>query len=50
MADRYEIKDSWLIGNGGNNVKVNGFTSDGNFFYAATDEGLKRAAINSKSF
>jgi hypothetical protein len=26
---------------------VNGFTSDASFFYAATDEGLKRAAINS---
>jgi hypothetical protein len=45
-GDRYEVKDSWFIGNGGNQVKVNGFTSDGNFFYAATDEGLKKAAIN----
>lgn len=41
-GDRYEIKDSWKIGDNGNNVKVNGFTSDGSFFYAATDEGLKR--------
>jgi hypothetical protein len=46
-GDRYEVKDSWFIGNGGNQVKVNGFTSDGAFFYAATEEGLKRAAINS---
>ena len=46
-GDRFEVKESWLIGNGGNNVKVNGFTSDGIFFYAATDEGLKKAAINS---
>jgi hypothetical protein len=45
-GDRYEVKDSWFIGNGGNQVKVNGFTSDDNFFYAATDEGLKKAAIN----
>ncbi|MEI9810006.1 MAG: hypothetical protein WDO16_20245 [Bacteroidota bacterium] len=42
-GDRYEVKDSWFIGNGGNQVKVNGVTSDGTFFYAATDEGLKRA-------
>jgi TSS9, PorZ, N-terminal beta-propeller domain/Two component regulator propeller len=48
-GDRYEIKDSWFIGNGGNQVKVNGFTSDGNFFYAATDEGLKKAAINANN-
>jgi len=45
-GERYEIKDSWLIGNGGNQVKVNGLSSDNNFFYAATDEGLKKAPIN----
>lgn len=41
-GDRYEVKDSWFIGNGGNYVKVNGFTSDPDFFYAATEEGLKK--------
>jgi hypothetical protein len=46
-GSRFEVKESWFIGNGGNSVKVNGFTSDGSFFYAATEEGLKRAAINS---
>lgn len=46
-GDHYEIKESWFIGNSGNSVKVNGFTSDANYFYAATDEGLKRAALNS---
>jgi len=45
-GDRYEVRDSWFIGNGGNPVKVNGFTSDGNFFYAATEEGLKKTAVN----
>src|SRR6185369_15843268 len=45
----YEVKDSWFIGNGGNKVKVNGFTGDGTFFYAATDEGLKRVAVNSNN-
>ena len=39
-GDRYEVKDSWFIGNGGNQIKVNGFSSDGSFFYAATEEGL----------
>ncbi|MBK9464233.1 MAG: T9SS type A sorting domain-containing protein [Chitinophagaceae bacterium] len=41
------MKDSWFIGNGGNQVKVNGFTSDGTYFYAATEEGLKKVARNS---
>lgn len=45
-GDKYEIKDSWFIGNGGNYVRVNGFTGDGTYFYAATEEGLKKAAIN----
>lgn len=46
-GDKYEVKDSWFIGNGGNQVKVNGFTSDGTFFYAATEEGLKKVPMNS---
>jgi hypothetical protein len=45
-GDRYEVKASWFIGNGGNPVRINGFTSDGVFFYAATEEGLKKAAIS----
>lgn len=45
-GERYEVKDSWFIGNGGNPVRVNGFTSDAGFYYAATQEGLKRAAVN----
>lgn len=45
-GDRNEVKDSWFIGNGGNQVKVNGFASDGSFFYAATEEGLKKTASN----
>jgi len=45
-GERYEVKDSWFIGNGGNPVKVNGFTSDAAFFYAATEEGLKKTPLN----
>jgi hypothetical protein len=44
-ADKYEIKDSWFIGFTGGYVKVNGFTKTANFFYAATEEGLKRALV-----
>jgi hypothetical protein len=43
---KYEVKDSWFIGNGGNQVKVNGFTASNGFFYAATEEGLKSIASN----
>lgn len=48
-GERYEVKDTWFIGSGGARVKVNGFTSDGSFYYAATEEGLKKAAINGGS-
>lgn len=44
--DRYEISDTWLIGSGGQQVQVNGITTDGQFYYAATNEGLKRASIS----
>ncbi len=45
-GDKYEVKDSWFIGNGGQQVKVNGFASDAAMFYAATEQGLKRAFRN----
>jgi len=48
-GDRYEVKDSWFIGNDGQQVKVNGFTNDGSMFYAATDQGLKRALRNASN-
>jgi hypothetical protein len=48
-GERYEVKDSWFIGNGGNPVKVNGFTGDGSNFYAATEEGLKKVPVNSSN-
>jgi len=44
---KYEIKDTWFIGNNGSQIKVNGFCSDGSFFYAATEEGLKSISITS---
>src|SRR6478609_3339176 len=43
---RYEIKDTWFIGNNGSQVKVNGVSNDGTFFFAATEEGLKSAPVN----
>ena len=32
-GERYEIKDSWFIGNNGSQVKVNSLISDAGFFY-----------------
>lgn len=46
-GDKYEIKDTWLLGNGGNPVKVNGFTTDATYYYAATEQGLKKALLTS---
>ncbi|MEP6746445.1 MAG: two-component regulator propeller domain-containing protein [Bacteroidota bacterium] len=43
--NKYEVKDTYIIGSTGNNIKVGGLTSDAVSFYAATDEGLKQAAI-----
>lgn len=43
-AEKYEVKESWFIGATGGYVKVNSFVRNGGFFYAATEEGLKRIA------
>lgn len=48
-GEKYEVKDSWFIGNGGGQVKVNGFTNNTDFFYAATEEGLKRTSVNTSN-
>ena len=44
---KYEIKDTWFIGNAGGQIKINGLSNDGSQFYAATEEGLKSIAANS---
>lgn len=44
---KYEIKDTWIIGNNGNQVSVNSIGIQNGFCYAATNEGLKRAPLNS---
>ncbi len=46
---KYEVKDTWYIGNGGAQVVVNGIATDGSFWYAATNEGLKKASVNATS-
>ncbi len=43
---RFEIKDTWKIGNNGALVNITGLTSSDTFWYAATAEGTKTAAKN----
>lgn len=44
-TEKLEIGDTWVIGNGGAYTKINAVTSDGSYYYAATDQGLKRAPV-----
>ncbi len=46
-GDRHEVKDTWVIGNNGEKVRVNSFTANSNHYYAATIEGLKRTSLTS---
>ncbi|MEJ7767851.1 MAG: two-component regulator propeller domain-containing protein [Chitinophagaceae bacterium] len=43
---KYEVKDTYIVGNNGLPVKISGVVTDGSYLYAATEEGLKRAVIN----
>ncbi len=47
LADlrKFEIKDTWFLGKNGAQVSIYSFTADATDFYAATEEGLKKAAI-----
>jgi len=46
---RHEVKDTYIIGDNGQQLRVNGFTTDKDFFYAATDQGLKLASVNNSN-
>jgi ligand-binding sensor domain-containing protein len=41
---KYEVSNTFIIGNSGGNVQVNAFAADATRFYAATEEGLKVAS------
>src|SRR6266850_8192437 len=43
---KFEVKDTYIIGNSGNRIRVSAVASDNNYLYAATEEGLKRADRN----
>ena len=44
--DKKEIKDTWYIGPNGAAININDLTADNNFFYAATNNGIYKAAVN----
>ena len=43
---RKEVKDTYYIGPNGSSLTVNDLTADNNFFYAATNTGIYKAAVN----
>ncbi len=45
-TDRNEIKDTYYIGPSGATVNVRDITSDGTYFFAATDEGVYKALLS----
>lgn len=47
-ASLKEIKDTYIFGAGGMNIKVNSVCSDGTKLYAATDEGLFSALLSNQ--
>ncbi|MEX0988629.1 MAG: hypothetical protein WD052_14215, partial [Bacteroidales bacterium] len=44
--NKLEITDTYYIGDNGDPLKVNQVTSDALYFYAATDEGVRKAEIS----
>ncbi len=43
---KHEIKDTYMFGEGGTQISVNDITFDGQFLFAATEEGIYKADIN----
>jgi hypothetical protein len=47
--EKHEVRDTYIIGNGGSKIGINAVTADGTYFYAASKEGLKKALINNSN-
>ncbi len=47
--EKKEIKDTYFIGNNGSYLLVNDMTFDGQYLYAATENGIYKADINSSN-
>jgi ligand-binding sensor domain-containing protein len=48
-AEKYEIRDSWIIGENGGPVKTYMFTRANGNYYAATEEGLKATPVSTSN-
>lgn len=46
---QHEVRDTYIIGSTGNKIRVNAVAADGSFFYAATEEGIKKAPVNNSN-
>ncbi|BDX37726.1 ABC transporter substrate-binding protein [Tenuifilaceae bacterium CYCD] len=44
--DKKEVKDTYFLGDGGNNLKINNLTVFNNQFWAATENGLMSASVS----
>lgn len=44
---KYEIKDTWFLGNNGSQLAVYNMAKDDNYFYITTEIGLKKSFFNS---
>jgi len=45
-SKKYEIRETWIIGSNGRFAKTFMFAKDNNYYYAATEEGLKRTSVS----
>lgn len=45
-VDKYEIKESYFIGDNASNVNVQSITFSDNYIYAATNQGIYKAILN----
>ncbi|MDA3824082.1 MAG: hypothetical protein PF450_15915 [Bacteroidales bacterium] len=43
---KFEITETYYIGDNGTQLQINQLSSDGTYFYAATEKGIKMAAIS----
>jgi ligand-binding sensor domain-containing protein len=46
---KYEIRDSWILGENGGPVKTHMFTISNGNYYAATEEGLKTTSVTTSN-
>ncbi|NML20393.1 hypothetical protein HHL16_05885 [Pseudoflavitalea sp. G-6-1-2] len=43
---KHQVSDTWIIGNNGEKISVFNTITDASYYYASTEQGLKRAPVN----